>query len=86
MRLERLKKKIEAESEAVGVTVDEQTHTDVIELTSSSDVSSLIAGLPKSSFQQWSWKQQCDAASKKNHRSMRWHPMMVHWCLDLRRR
>ncbi len=85
-RLDRMKKKIEVASEVAGVSVDEHTHTDLLELTKSSEVSSIIDSLPEDSFQQLFWKQQCEAAQKKNHRIMRWHPMMIRWCLDLKRR
>lgn len=36
------------------------------------------------SFQRIFWEQQVLAASKKNPRGMRWHPLMVKWCIYLR--
>lgn len=85
-RLERMKSKIEAASEVNGILVDEQTHNDFVDLTKTSEVSTIVDGLPEDSFRSLFWKQQCEAASKKNYRNMRWHPLMIRWCLDLRRR
>ena len=59
---------------------------DLVDMAKSSELSSFIESLPEDSFQQLFWKQQCEAASKKNHCQMRWHPMMIRWCLDLKRR
>ena len=38
---------------------------------------------PKESFPHWFWQQQMQAASVKNNRSIKWHPMMIKWCLYL---
>ena len=50
MRLDYLKKKIEDEAENFGVTLDEQTHNDIIELTNSTEASSFIDSLQNDSF------------------------------------
>ena len=39
---------------------------------------------PENSFPQLFWNQQLLVASKTKACSMKWHPMMVHWCLYLR--
>ena len=41
---------------------------------------------PTDSFQHIFWKQQMEAAAKYDARGMRWHPMMIRWCLYLRHR
>jgi hypothetical protein len=81
-----MQNKIEAASEVVGMAVDEDMHNDLTEISKSSEVVDFVNGLPEDSFRSLFWKQQLEAASKKNHRSMRWHPLMIRWCLDLRRR
>ena len=45
-----------------------------------------IEDLPSDSFKRIFWEQQVEAASKKDSRSMRWHPLMIRWCLHLRHR
>jgi len=37
----------------------------------------------KNTFQYQFWKQQHDAASKSNKKSIRWHPLIIKWCLYL---
>ena len=39
---------------------------------------------PRNSFMYQFWKQQREALGKKDLRGMRWHPMMIRWCLYLR--
>eukprot|EP00731_Ephydatia_muelleri_P014633 Em0008g353a len=41
---------------------------------------------PKDSFPRIFWQQQMEAAFRKNARTMRWHPLMIRWCLSLRHR
>ena len=38
---------------------------------------------PEQSFPHWFWQQQMQAASVKNNRSIKWHPLMIKWCLYL---
>lgn len=84
-QLDRLKK-IEEVTETNGVSLDEQSHEDFKQLVTSSESSQFFDSLPKDSFQSIFWQQQVEAASKKNARSMRWHPLMIRWCLYLRHR
>lgn len=59
------------------------THRDIkaIMLSESAKVSSKY---PPGSFQEKFWEQQLKAASCKDARGMRWHPLMIRWCLYLR--
>ena len=84
-QLDRLKRKIAKASESTGVTLDEQTH-DFKNITTSSDSSVFFENLPKDSFQYIFWRQQVEAANKKVAKSMRWHPLMIRWCVYLRHR
>ena len=36
------------------------------------------------SFQRLFWEQQYEAVKQKDPRTMRWHPLMIKWCLYLR--
>ena len=62
-----MKKKIEVTSELIGVSLDESTHKDLVDLTNLPELASFVDSLPEDSFQQLFWKQQCEAASKENH-------------------
>lgn len=76
--------KIEEKAEVMGVTLDSDTHADMISMMKSS--AGFFENLPEDSFRQLFWSQQLKAASKKNARCMKWHPLMIRWCLSLRHR
>ncbi len=79
-------KKIADRTEEVGVTLDSQTHEDVLSLMKSSDLADFFETLPEDSFRQLFWSQQRKAATQKNARTMKWHPLMIRWCLSLQHR
>ena len=48
-----------------------------------SESPSILKDLPDNSFQCIFWEQQLQAAKQKDSCSMRWHPLMIRWCLYL---
>ncbi|KAL5491702.1 hypothetical protein EMCRGX_G017039 [Ephydatia muelleri] len=40
--------------------------------------------LPKDSFLSIFWQQQSESAAVRTSKNMRWHPLMIRWCLSLR--
>jgi len=82
---DRLKRKIAALSEVVGISLDEDSHNDLKEIVKS-ESTRFLDDLPAGSIQKIFWQQQVEAASLKNARNMRWHPLMIRWCLYLRHR
>ncbi len=73
-QLQRVKSKIAESIQTAGVVLDEQMSSDL------SQSSNILETFPEGSFQR---QQQMDAL-KKNPRNMRWHPLMIKWCLYLR--
>ena len=63
------------------VTLDEELHQDIKAIM---EENSTNVNLPPNSLQKIFWEQQQQAAALKNSKSMRWHPLMVKWCLYLR--
>ena len=82
---DRLKRKIAALSEVVGISLDEDSHNDLKEIVKA-ESTRFLDDLPAGSIQKIFWQQQVEAASLKNARNMRWHPLMIRWCLYLRHR
>ena len=82
-RNERLKSRIDAEIQTVGVTVDDVLHSDLKEVMQK-EADKVYAAYPEESFQRLFWEQQQKAASLKDARSMKWHPLIIKWCLYLR--
>ena len=81
----RLKMKIEKAVEPELVCLDDEVNGYIKDTTESPQYLSNIAALPGSSFQRIFWMQQVEAAKKKK-RGVRWHPLMIRWCLYLRHR
>ncbi len=84
-QLQRIKEKITESTEACGIILDEESHKDLTEMISSDDCKTVFDNLSKDSFQGIFWKQQIEVLTK-NPKSMRWHPLMIRWCLYLRHR
>ncbi len=84
-KLDRLRLKIGQATSESGVQLDEETHDDMVSMmeTSSRDVESTH---PEGSFQRIFWEEQRKAVRCKDPRQIRWHPLIIKWCLYLRHR
>ena len=80
---DRLNYKVESIVAKQGVTVDDEIHNDMKSIIKTEGETMLEKG-PLNSFGRVFWQQQVDAASKKDARGMRWHPLMIRWCIYLR--
>ena len=87
LQRDRLIEKLERLIQSQGASVDTGLHNDLCRIIN--DEQSAIAKLPEDSFQRLFWEQQSQAVLKKNQsskgdcRGMRWHPLMIRWCLYL---
>ncbi len=81
--LKMLRKKIEVSTEKVGIEVDQDLHGDLLQSMKDHD-KSIEDAYPAGSFRHLFWKEQLKSASLKDARQMRWHPVMVKWCLNLK--
>ena len=77
-----LQEKLEAATRIHGVELDEELHRDMQDIMRSHAHS--VSQLKADSFPKIFWQQQMKAASLKDQRGMRWHPLMIKWCLYLR--
>lgn len=82
-QVDRLSSKIAENIEHNGVIVEEGIHKDLTEIVNEHN-SKVQATFPDNCFQKLFWMQQQKASALKNARSMRWHPLMIKWCLYLR--
>ena len=81
-QIERLKTKIAKEVERSGIQVDNMLQQDLQTIMSNS-IEAVTTNYPPNSFPAVFWQQQHEAA-RRDPRGMRWHPLMVKWCLYLR--
>ena len=79
-----LEAKINTAAEKAGVTVAEGMHQDITAIMKSEN-EKVISKYPASSFQLLFLEQQLKAASCIKVQGMRWHLLMICWCLYLRR-
>ncbi len=82
-QVDRLRAKLSTISESRGVEVDDTVHSDLQSIMTS-ESENVLKSFPEGSFARIFWEQQLDAASRNDARGMRWHPLMVKWCLYLR--
>ena len=75
----RLSQQIDTLMQKRGVEVDEEIHDYLLET-----ISANVNQQSTSQFSNVFWESQCKAASLNNAKSMRWHPLMIRWCLYLR--
>ena len=78
---QRLKQLIEDSVDVHGGTVDDCLHTDLKEMVKECETQ--MEGVTPNSFKWVFWQQQIEAASKSDSRAMRWHPLMIRWCIYL---
>lgn len=62
---------------------DESIHDDMQAIMEEEN-EGILEKFPEGSFARLFWQQQYEAATKKDKRGMRWHSLMVKWCLYLR--
>ena len=62
-----------------GIVLNEETHSDMKTIMKD-NAKEVTNSFPEGSFQQLFWQQQQQAASVKDSRSMRWHPLIIKWC------
>ena len=84
-QLNCLKKRIEilCEEDEVGIIVDDHTHNDLKSIIEEND-NKVASSSGSDSFTRIFWDQQKQAAAVNNAKHMKWHPMMIKWCLYLR--
>ena len=78
---DRLTKKVEMLVERNTITLNKKDHEDMLKIISDEGH---MATANMNMFQKIFWEQQVAAAKKADHRGMRWHPLMIRWCILLR--
>ena len=81
-KVEQLKIKVTNLTERDGIVVDEDLDKDLREIMM--DNTDEIKKYGADSFEYIFWDQQKEAASQKQRCQIRWHPMMIRWCLHLK--
>ena len=81
-QLRRMKEKVNEIIEQDGIWLDECMH--IIITGCMQEKSKLVNdSFQPDSFQLLFWKQQMQVISKKNSKAIRWHPLIIKWCIYL---
>ena len=82
-RISRLKEKVATLIESRGEPVDDELCSDLSTIMQEND-DIVRKDFPEGSFQWLLWNEQKKAASVKSATGMRWHPLVIKWCLNLK--
>ena len=82
-KLDRLRETISQDAASASVNIDQELDQD-IRLTIAENDYNVTQEHAEDTFQRVFWEQQKKAASLKDARSMKWHPLFIKWCLYLR--
>ena len=81
--LKRLKDKVQKLQEQQSEPVSEQLNSDLTQIMSD-NVDQVHKAYSENSFARLLWDSQLKAATVKDHRQVRWHPLLIKWCLNLK--
>lgn len=81
-RLFRLRNKLDDITMKFGVLVDNHMTSDLVEIMKTHK-DQVLSHHSENSFPHIFWQQQFEAA-QKSPKGMRWHPLMIRWCIYLR--
>ena len=81
--MKRLSDRICKLTEDHGEVIDDALYSDLLSIMHSYD-DEVKKVYPEGSFSRLFWEDQLKAASAKDARQMRWHPLMIKWCLNLK--
>ncbi len=76
-----LREKVRKLTECGGDTLDENLHSDMIGIMKE-NTDGVKSAYPEGSFGRFLWEEQMKAASLSNLKQVRWHPVIIKWCLN----
>ena len=80
-QIKQLKDKMDTKN-CKHIAVSKDIHENLLE-TIKVHSDEITKAYPENSFPNLFWQQQIQAASVKDSRTMKWHPLMIKWCLYL---
>lgn len=82
-QVEQLQKRIKELTAVNGVNLEPTLDADIREIINSNDAA-VNQSYTKESFEYLFWKQQKESMLLNDAKQMRWHPMLIKWCIHLR--
>jgi hypothetical protein len=82
-QIEKLQERLENVIKSKGVEVDDRLHGGLLDVMKTTPIDNENF-FPVGSLKKLFWMQQMKAASVSDKRQMRWHPLIIRWCLSLK--
>ena len=79
----KLREKIRKMNTSEGEVVDDDLHCHLVDIMGKNH-EKIEKTYPQGSFARLFWEEQQKAASMSNSRQVRWHPVIIKWCLNLK--
>jgi len=80
LRLAHMEKKVSEYAANDGVNLDQELHSNIKQIIT--DCTDQVDHTYQSdTFEHLFWEQQKKASSLQDSRSMKWHPLVIKWCL-----
>ena len=83
LKVKLLQKKITEMTSTEGESLDTSLHGDILSIMTEKN-EDVMKTFHQGSFRRLFWEEQLKAASQKDPRQMRWHPLIIRWCLNLK--
>ena len=80
---QKLRARVAELTQKQGASLDEALHDDLLAIMNE-NYDKIRQAYPEGSLARPFWEEQLKAATVKDPRQMRWHPLMVKWCLNLK--
>lgn len=81
--VEKLKRKISESKEKLGIQLQPDLHQDLSSIMEENH-EGICREFPPGTFRRLFWEEQMKVNKLKDTRQMRWHPIMIRWCLNLK--
>ena len=82
-KVERLKKQIERLNETQGIHISDELGNDLVQIMTENR-EEINRAYSKDSFAHLFWSEQLKAVTCKDSRQVRWHPLIIRWCINLK--
>ena len=83
--VKRLKERLKELGEKEGIYVDNGLHSDLTEIIGN-ETNEVCKAFSPGTFARLFWEQQIEALKCTDSRQVRWHPMIIKWCLSIKLR
>ena len=83
--IKRLKERLKELGEKEGICVDNDLHSDLTEIIGD-QTNEVRKAFSPGTFARLFWEQQIEALKCTDSRQVRWHPMIIKWCLSIKLR